>query len=99
MDRPWGFQVSEAPKFQDSRHMKVVRLLALRIDRLYPLENIPGVHLLLEAESTAVRPEGLCQWNLPMTPSHRKSTSLSGSHTLTSDLNVSLCLITCNEGV
>ena len=40
----WGFQEVEAPRFQDSRHMKVVRLSALRTCRLYPPENIPGTH-------------------------------------------------------
>ena len=43
-DRPRGFQEVEAPRFQDSRHMKVVRLSALRTGRLYPAENIPGTH-------------------------------------------------------
>ena len=28
LDRPWGFQEVEAPRFQDNRHMKVVRLSA-----------------------------------------------------------------------
>ena len=37
LDRPRGFQV-EAPRFQDNRHMKVVRLSALRTGRLYPQE-------------------------------------------------------------
>jgi hypothetical protein len=39
----------EAPGFQDSRHMKVVRLSALCTGRLYPQETF-----LLEAESTPV---------------------------------------------
>ena len=33
---PRGFQEVEAPRFQDSRHMKVVRLSAPRTGRLYP---------------------------------------------------------------
>ena len=32
------------PRFQDNRHMKVVRLSALRAGRIYILENIPGTH-------------------------------------------------------
>jgi hypothetical protein len=32
------------PKFQDNRHMKVVRLSALRTGRLYPQGNIHGTH-------------------------------------------------------
>ena len=34
LDRPRGFQEVEAPRFQDNRHMKVVRLSALRTGRL-----------------------------------------------------------------
>ena len=41
---PWGFQEVQASKFRDSRHMKVVRLSALRTARLYPPGNIPGTH-------------------------------------------------------
>ena len=36
--RPWGFQEVEAPRFQDSQHMKVVRWSALRTGRFYPQE-------------------------------------------------------------
>jgi len=52
LDRPRVFQEVEAPRFQDSRHMKVVRLSALRTGRLYPQE----IFLVL-----IVRPEGLCR--------------------------------------
>jgi hypothetical protein len=38
LDRPRGFQEVEAPRFQDNRHMKVVRLSARRIGRFYPRE-------------------------------------------------------------
>ena len=34
----------EAPRFQDSRHMKVVRLSFLRTRRLYLQRNITGTH-------------------------------------------------------
>jgi len=40
LDRPWGFQEVEAPIFQDSRHMNVVRLSALRTGHLYPQETL-----------------------------------------------------------
>jgi hypothetical protein len=40
-DRPWGLQ-EVAPRFQDNRHMKVVRLSALRTSRLYTPGNIAG---------------------------------------------------------
>ena len=36
--RPRGFQEVEATRFQDIRHMKVVRVSALRTGRLYPQE-------------------------------------------------------------
>jgi len=35
---------AEVPTVQDNRNMKVVRLSALRTDRLYPPVNIPGTH-------------------------------------------------------
>jgi len=38
LDRSWRFQEVEAPRLQDNRHMKVVRLSALRTDRLYHQE-------------------------------------------------------------
>jgi hypothetical protein len=40
-----GFQEVEALRFPDNRHMKVIRLSALRNVRLYPSGNIPGTHL------------------------------------------------------
>jgi len=40
LDRPRGFQEVEAPRFQDNRHMKMVRLSALRTGHLYPPGNI-----------------------------------------------------------
>jgi len=43
--RPWGLQLVETPRFSDSRHMKVVRLSALRTGRLHPAGNIPGTHM------------------------------------------------------
>jgi hypothetical protein len=46
LDRPRGFQEAEAPKFQDNRHMQVVRLSAPCTGRLYPRGNIPGTHFL-----------------------------------------------------
>ena len=37
-------RMTEVPRFQDSRHMKVVRLPALGTGLLYPPGNIPDTH-------------------------------------------------------
>ena len=42
LGRPLGFQEVEAPRI--SRHLKVVRLSALRTGRLYSQGKIPGTH-------------------------------------------------------
>ena len=47
MGKPWGFQEVEAPRFQENRHMKVVRLSGLRTGRLYHSGSIPGTHFCL----------------------------------------------------
>jgi hypothetical protein len=54
MDRPKGFQEFENPRFQDNRHMKVVRLSAPHTDYLYPPGNIPGTHFCYRLS----RPQG-----------------------------------------
>ena len=44
MDRPLRLQEVEVPKFQDSRHTKVVTLSALCTGHIYTPVNIPGTH-------------------------------------------------------
>jgi len=45
LERPREFQEVGAPRFQDSRHTKVVRLSAVCTGRLNPPGNIPGTHI------------------------------------------------------
>ena len=44
LDRPRMFHKVNTPRFQDIKHIKVVRLSALRTGYLYPIGNIPGNH-------------------------------------------------------
>jgi hypothetical protein len=71
LDRPRRFKEVEAPRFENNRHVKVASLSALRTGRLHPPGNIPGtvsVRGWIDPRAT-VRPEGLRQWKIPMTPS------------------------------
>ena len=50
----WPGQEIEAARVQDNRHMKVVRLSALRTGRIYPPGNIPGTYLCCRLSREAV---------------------------------------------
>jgi hypothetical protein len=56
LDRPVGFQDVEAPRFQDNRHMKVVRLSTLRTGRLYhpPPRKYSGYAFLLQNSNDTI---------------------------------------------
>jgi hypothetical protein len=68
---PEGSERLDAPRFQDKRHMKAVRLSALHTGCLYPPGNIPGTHFCWRLS----RPQGhsvagrIMSMKNPMTPS------------------------------
>jgi hypothetical protein len=93
---PWGFHEVEAIRFQDNRHMKVVRLSVLSTGRLYPHEIIL---VLISVRGwvnsrAIVRPKGLCHWKIQVTPSgikpatYRLAAQCSSSGTRTNGTNL-----------
>ena len=70
-------QEVEAPKFPESGPMKVVRLSALRVGRHHPQgKTLVFISVRRWVDSMAiVRPGGVIQWKIPMTPSGIESTT------------------------
>jgi hypothetical protein len=67
----------EAPRFQDNRHMKVVRLSALRTGRLYPQEIFLDSFLLRLS-----RPQGHSAAGRIMSMKNSNDTNGNGTHDL-----------------
>jgi len=72
LDRPSGFQEIQTTWLQDSRETNVLMLSALPTGHAFIPQKVFLVLISLRGwvELRAiVRPEGLCQWKIPMTPS------------------------------
>jgi hypothetical protein len=71
LGRPRGLQDVEALRFPDNRYIKVVRLSALHTSRPYPQDIFLVLHCVRGwvDPRAIVRPKGLCQCKIPVTPS------------------------------
>jgi len=97
LGRPRGFQDIEAPRFHDSRYVKVVRLSALRTGRLYPQGNIPGTHFCQRLS----QPQGHSVAGRIMSMKNSSDTMRNPTRNLTArSLRHNIIFITClrNEG-
>ena len=66
----WGFQEVEAPRFQDNRHMKVVRLWAVHTGHIPPTPppgNIPGSH---SCQRLSLQRHSAAEWIMSMKSSN-----------------------------
>ena len=65
------FQGDEVLRFQDIRHVKLVRLVPYATAAFTPhvIFLVPISFRDWVDQGVTVRPEGLCQWKIPMTPS------------------------------
>jgi len=69
LERPWRFQEFETRRFQDSRHVNVVRMSVLGAGLIYPQEMFLVFISVREwvNRRAIVRPERWCQSIIPMT--------------------------------
>jgi hypothetical protein len=59
LNRPWRFHEVEAPSFQDSRHMKVVRLSALRTGYLTAVRGHSAAGRIMSMTPSGIEPATL----------------------------------------
>jgi hypothetical protein len=78
--RPWGLQENKDPRSKENRHMKVVRLSAQRTGCLYPQEIflvLISIRGCVNTPKATLRPEGLSEWNTPITKSEIEPATFS----------------------